>query len=550
MSENKERFYNQPWFIFLIAAVVVVLIVAFFIGYRMVTEELTLAEVLGFKEPSLDYLNDDLTEYIEIDREDYSNYELTLNISKPGERELNTKILKLLADKKGSILYSGTYQHDKPINAGDKAFIWYVGYVIEDGVRREINFTNFGNSIPDEYIVGSGTTVKVVGDSADTVYMPYGFDLGLIGKMPNDCADFVKSDRGNVRLGDVVYATATYMYEDGIIHPDEKIRIDLSDPDYEKIWGSGVYDIIINEKTIGMTNDTLMTLDLVGSDDRITYAKFKVDYVTRCEDQNQCVTFEAQFPYDFEDKSLANKTVYFDVYIEETLCYETAEFNDAFVTDVLKINEKKLASFEGETLADKCRAYYMSELLAEYEDNYKFLAIDTMWEYLNSRIEIKKYPQKEVKRIFEDYVFAYNLGYIEANSSGAGYESVDEYIAVVELGMPEGTNWDPVLHEKVQAEVKEKLIFYYILREEGFVPTDEEFKEYYRRELELDYKYYSGKTALDFETAAEYDAALAAHEETMIDYYGSKTFYSDEVYYLFASEKMLSLVTVKNAGEN
>ena len=154
MSENKERFYNQPWFIFLIAAIVVVLIVAFFIGYRMVTEELTLAEVLGFKEPSLDYLNDDLTEYIEINREDYSNYELTLNISKPGERELNTKILKLLADNKGSILYSGTYQHDKPINAGDKAFIWYVGYVIEDGVRREINFTHVGNSIHDEYIVG------------------------------------------------------------------------------------------------------------------------------------------------------------------------------------------------------------------------------------------------------------------------------------------------------------------------------------------------------------------------------------------------------------
>ena len=545
-----EKFYTQPWFIFVVAALVVVLVVAFFLGYRMVTEELTLAEVLGLKEPALDYLKDDLTKYIEIDEEDYSGYELTLNISKPGERELNTKILKLLADNKGKILYSGTYQHDKPINAGDKAFIWYVGYVIENGVRREINFTNFGNSIPDEYIVGSGSTVKVVGDSADTLYMPYGFDLGLVGKTPNECVEFVRSDRGNVREGDVVYATATYMYEDGIIHPDEKIRIDLSDPDYEKIWGSGVYDIIISEKTIGMTNDTLMTLDLVGSDDRITYAKFKVDYVTRCESEKECITFEAQFPYDFADKSLANKTVYFDVYIKETLCYETAEFNDAFVTDVLKINEKKLASFEGETLADKCRAYYMSELLAEYEDNYKFLAIDTMWEYLNSRVEVKKYPQKEVKRIFEDYVFAYNLGYIEANSAGAGYESIDEYIAVAELGMEEGTNWDPVLHEKVQAEVKEKLIFYYILREEGFVPTDEEFNEYYRRELELDYKYYSGKTALDFETAAEYDAALAAHEETMIDYYGSKTFYSDEVYYLFASEKMLSLATIKNAGEN
>ena len=71
-----------------------------------------------------------------------------------------------------------------------------------------------------------------------------------------------------------------------------------------------------------------------------------------------------------------------------------------------------------------------------------------------------------------------------------------------------------------------------------------------RRELELDYKYYSGKTAVDFETAAEYDAALASHEQMMIDYYGSKTFYSDEVYYLFASEKMLSLATIKNVGAN
>ena len=549
MSENSEKFYKQPWFIFLVAALAVVLIVVFFVGHKMVSEELTLAEALGLKEAKLDYLEDNLDKYLEIDREDYAGYEIKVDITKPGERELENKILSLLAENRGKLLYDGMYQHDKPLSAGDKAYIRFAAYTLdENGKRNELGITNYDAAKPLEYIVGSNNEITLgMDENSPSFVFPIGFDLGLVGKSPLDCTEFEASSKGNVRDSDIVYATATFVYENGIVHADEKIRIDLRDPDYESVWGAGVYEIIIKEKTIGMTNDTALSLDLIGSDDRITYTSFTVDYVTRCEDK--VITLETQLPYDYEDEKLANETVYFDVFIDETLCYETAEFDEDFIKNTLKINEKKLEGFSGDTLVEKCRAYYLNELMLEYEDNYKFLAIDKMWEYLNSKIEVKKYPRKEIKRVFADYVYMYNLGYAEANSAGAGYESVDEYIAVVELGMEEGTNWDPVLNEKVEAEVKEKMIFYYILREENFVPTDEEFAEYYRRELELDYKFYTGKTALDFETSEEYEAALKNHEDMMVDYYGSESYYSDEVLYLFASEKMLSLATVINEAD-
>ena len=91
MSENSEKFYKQPWFIFLVAALAVVLIVVFFVGHKMVSEELTLAEALGLKEAKLDYLEDNLDKYLEIDREDYAGYEIKVDITKPGERELENK---------------------------------------------------------------------------------------------------------------------------------------------------------------------------------------------------------------------------------------------------------------------------------------------------------------------------------------------------------------------------------------------------------------------------------------------------------------------------
>jgi hypothetical protein len=529
---KKEKFYTQPWFIFVVATLAILIIFSSFIVRNMIVNEITLAEALGLKEAKLDYLEDDLGKYIDIDESDYKDYDLEVNIAKPTDIDVDNKIMELLAKNKGALKFDGNYRYDQPIAPGDKAYIWYVGYRYDkDGNRIETGLTNFGEAYPMETVIGSGNNVAL------------GFDLGLLGKTPWDYTEFSKSKVGKVREGDVVYLTASYVLENGLIYDQVDIRIDLRDPDHEKLWGVGVIDIL-QEVNIGMTNNLPITLGLLDSEYNITYTKIEVNYVTRCEDKY--ITVETRFPYDDEIESLRNETVYFDIFLEKTLCYESAQFDDSFVKEILKMDESKLSKYQGNTLSEKCREYYKESLLNEYEKNLQALAEDKMWERFDSVIEIKKYPKKETQRVYDKYIESYTLQYAEANAAGAGYESIDEYIADA-LGLEEGSNWGPIIDKMVLDEVKEKLIFYYILRKEGLVPEGDKFKEVYRNELELDFEYY-GKTREDFATEEAYEKALFAYEKELLAYYGEE-FYHDSVYYNYASSKLIKMANIINLSE-
>ena len=188
----------------------------------------------------------------------------------------------------------------------------------------------------------------------------------------------------------------------------------------------------------------------------------------------------------------------------------------------------------------------MNELLAAYEEKVHTAAEDAMWEYLKKTVKIKKMPSREVNRIYENYYYDIMHDYRSANADGAGYESLDEY-ARDALGLDIGADWTEYIMMMTEDEVMEKLIFYTIIRNEGLVPTEEEFKVLYRKELELDFEYYYGKTSKDYESYEAFEEELLAYEKEMLDAIGV-SYYHDAIYYNYATDNILEFANIINTA--
>ena len=558
-SENeviteKQRFYTQPWVIAVAAVLVVVLIVGILMGVSMNAQGITLGQLFtdadvrdryfsylfGYELEPVDFLNDDLSKYIDLSDNAHRGYDIKVSISKPGDLELQNKILNLLASKRDAQNVNREYKLNVPITAGDAAYIYYTGYKIdENGERIDLPSTsNFDLSV-DELKASGG--IKIGGGS-----MIPGFELALVGKVPNEYNyDFTKVIGGKlpseVPENCVIYATASYVMEDGLLYEDEPIRIDFRAGDAEDKWGAGVYDYL-REKNIGMTNtDSPITLTCADGN-RITYTRMTVNYFTQCE--SDALVIETKFPTDYSNAALAGQTVFFDIYFYGVVVYNTPEFDETFILETLKVKAEDIAEYEGADTVEKYKSYLMAELNAEYEEKVKKAAEEKMWEYLEKNIKVKSLPQREVIRIYENYYYEMFNEFRRANADGAGYESLDEY-AREALGLEIGADWTEYLLDMTEDDVTRKLIFYSIIRHEGLVPTEEEFAAVYRRELELDFEYYYGKTSEDYDTYEAFEEALFAYEDEMLDAVGL-SYYHDAVYSAYATEKILAFANIIN----
>ncbi len=485
----------------------------------------------------LDYLNDDLTKYVKIDKSDYTDYDIKVNIPDVTDLEVENAILQDLASKKGALRFEGDYIRSEPVRAGDKVYIRYRGYTVdENGYQVEIDSSsNFGDSYDAELIIGSGQFVT-------------GFELGLLGKVPNQYSKFEKrtADQGGKVLdGDVVYLDATYVVDTEPDIVSEIIRIDLRDPNIEDIWGVGIRDYIM-DMTIGISDTEPITLTRIKTGERVTFTYGKIEYVTRCEENP--ITLTATFPHDYSEESLRNKQVYFDVYIAYAVHYESATLDESFVTEKLGLTAERLAEYEGEGIVEKYRSYKKASLVSDRETDIRYAAEDAMWEHLREVVEIKEYPKRELQRVFNDYYYQFQLDY--AQNYTTTYKSVDAYIRVY-YGLSddgESGDWQAVLTDQVKNEIAEKLIFYSILRMENMVPDEAKYLEIYEDELRRDFEYY-GKTPYDYATEEEYLAALREYETQILQYYGEE-FYRESVYYNYASKLMLDLANVTNSANS
>jgi len=498
----------------------------------------TVLGVIAYLDTSkIDFLKDDLSGYITLTPEEYKGYTIEINVPDVTDLELDTKILTVLASHKNTskLLNDGKYVRSKKINAGDKVYLWYRGYTLdENGVATEIDgASNMADADSTELIIGSGSFVP-------------GFELSLVGKVPEDYTRLDSSFRvsvGAIHPTDVIYATASYVDEVGNgVYNNAKIRIDLKDPQLEAKWGEGALEYF-TAMQIGLTDFRDKTFTRNGALGDITYTEVTVNYVTRGDENPLKVT--TVFPYKYENNpALSGKTVYFDVYIEKVLQYEYKTLNDEFVTETLGLSIESLAEYEGDSLVEKYRSKVRAEMNASRAEDAYYASEDAMWEYLKKNVKIKKLPEKEVRRIYDNYYYSYQTQYNASYTSV--YNSVDAYICNT-LGIEETADWRAALTAQVEDEVTEKLIFYTIMRQEGLVPEGEQFEEVYRAELERDFAFY-GKTRDDFATDEEYEAALANYEKQVIDYYGA-AFYNETVYYNYASRKILEFANINNIAK-
>ena len=521
-------------------AIVLIVVGAIILGIIATALGMWLATKMD-DDSDFDYLTSDLSKYIYISEDKYKNYTLDLDIAKPHDIDVDVAILYILNEKKNTTpLYDGVYKTNISITAGDQVKIWYRGYMLdEDG--KEVHYDsmcNYSATSATSLVIGSGSFVP-------------GFELDLVGKNPSDYARFKKITEGTITESDIAYVSFSRLIEGGDAKEDTVsetcVRIDFTDPDLDKTYGTG-FEAAILGATVGSEKFSFnATID----GEKYTYSDVTVDFITNFERDNH-ITVKTYFPYDYGATALRNATVYFDVYVEGVQVYETPEFNDEFVTEMLSESDaittlEELEKYEGSSLVEKYYAFANEYLMENYEQSYKDLVEEEMWDYYLSEgvVEIKKYPKNKVNEIYYEYrddvLYQYETSggsiYNQYTGEYEACDNIDDF-ANIYLGIQYSTNpdWNATLYTMSQNLVEERLILYYIMRQENLIPTEEELNAKYDEitkeyldEYMVQYLESIGKKKDDY-TEAEYDELVEERSVVLFNYFDDDYFYETAYY--------------------
>ena len=207
----------------------------------------------------------------------------------------------------------------------------------------------------------------------------------------------------------------------------------------------------------------------------------------------------------------------------------------------MKLGDKELSKYDG-TIVEKHRAYLKDEVEAENASIREALIEDRMWEYYREHATVIKLPEDEVDEIFaEEYrqiSDEYNMYF------SSYYSSVEEY-AYNAYGY---SNLKAELLSEAEIIITEKIIFYYIIREENLVPTDDKFDELYDKLVTNHLNYFLTDIYDDelasLKTEAEREARILEIKEEMMDYYGDE-YFTELVYYEYAYDTVKAFATIK-----
>ena len=120
--------------------------------------------------PGVDFLNDDLSDYVEIDEKYYKGFTVTVDPGRISDLDINNRIIQTLRKYKSKDAVEG----DGVITVGDVAHIYYKGYYMKDGEPYFFQGgDNTASATPHELEIGSGGFIP-------------GFEYNLIGKNPAD----------------------------------------------------------------------------------------------------------------------------------------------------------------------------------------------------------------------------------------------------------------------------------------------------------------------------------------------------------------------------
>lgn len=488
-----------------------------------------------------DYMKDDLSKYIEFSESDYKNYELTLTFDEVTDKDVERKIMSFLYQNRDKTpQYNGGNVINLPITVGDKVHFYYRGYTVDEN-GRQIEVEGSSN------LFGDIATLEI-----GSLYFIPGFEESLIGINPKDYAQLEIETMGNVQSGDIIYLTYSAMFPDGKTVQKVSERIDLSQSGIDALYGLGFKDYFEGTqnpggkagtpKEIGKKISETVTFpygsgSAVYFDMTVTHAQRAVENI---------LTIDAHFPADYKDVSLRGLDVKFDIYIKYINVYNTPEYNEEFITSTLKMTAEELSKYSGANLVEKHREYLKALAIEENEESRRTLTEEAMWEYYHAKVKVKKLPETDINEIYKDY---YNevVATYEAYYSSA-YDSVDKF-AKDYFGLSSSESWIDHITKKAEKVIVEKIMFYYIIREENLVPTDEEFERLYNETVEEYLGYYADqiyKSELDsIKTEEERNKRLAEIKEEMLDYYG-ELYFEEIVYYDYALDDIINFAIIKS----
>ena len=487
-------------------------------------------------EKRFDYINEDLSEYVYISESDYKNYIVNVLSKEITEKDVMREVNRLLAENKSKDpSYSGLGMRSVALTLGDVVRMKYRGYTVVDGVERELI-----NTLSDGYGTLEIGTAKYTDEDGQTYYLIPGIDEALIGLKPSDYPEYSQIKTGTVQAGDVIYVSYEAILPDNTIVTKTNARIDLSREDLAKTYGEGFLEYFIggtaggkeqSAKEIGKDLRDQIILPIKDQGDAVYY-NIRVEAVSRTE--AGCIKIEVNFPeYYMNDLSLCGKAATFEIFIDTATVYDTPEWSDKFVLETLKVSESSLADFEGEGVSEKYESKIKKELEEQAERDKDEVIETQMWDIYNEKAEVKKYPDSEVKRQYDEYYAELLLAFEDYKSY---YASVDSF-ALEYFGLGQGSDWRAYMLDGAKAVVKEKLVFFYVVQKENLYPTNREFEQLYEEAIENEIaKYQADLDAC--KTDAEREALKKELREGLLSTFGEE-YFAEAAYYQYAIKHII-----------
>lgn len=498
------------------------------------------------KNKSLDYMEDKLSKYVKLSPEDYKNFSVEIDVPNTSERDLPNEIIGVLCDHKITPDEPVTNKKNVTISAGDVANIYYRGYTLDDN-NNKVYFDggcNFTSSSPTALEIGSSSFVV-------------GFEYNLVGKNQQNYATMSKVDSGFLGQNDSFTLTYSVHYADGNIQTAKTAYVDLTDPNLDEKWGEGfseyfkTHKVVLGEKfATGKDGDDMLTVkttvesDKAADDDVYFDMQINEAYRITATEETPVLVVEAYFPYNYKEESLQNKTAYFEVFIKTVQDYKTPELNDEFITNTLKISAADLASYDGANLVEKYKNSLLAKLNKEYQNSVNDMIDAAFWKHVMEKAEFKKLPEGDVQSYYDDLMEDVENAYISYQNqygSSSQYSSIDQF-AIQYMSLTADTDWKAQLRADAELSVKQKLVFYYIIREEGFIPNDTEraaIREELYNNFINSYLDYYGVTTSD----ADYESKLAAAKEA-IDAQYDDGYWNTSVEYEFGMRKIRAFAKI------
>ena len=500
----------------------------------------------------IDYTKVNLKKYITISADDYKNFDVLVNLDRlvdengndtaALERSIISAIYKLQYDNRKAT--DGKEKFGETVKVGDTVNIYYYGYTLDDDGKK-VPFSNGSN------LSGSVTALGIGSGN----FIP-GFEAALVGKNMNDYRTMTKRTTGVVNDGNLITITYTVVrFENGSAEMNQTATIDLSE-DVDAVWGNGFKDFVLGA-TVGETITGDLVVNRVG-DDGVTrsdvYSNIKVSNVVEFS-EGETLTIDATFPRPYTNNpELEGKDVKFDVYIESSILYNTPAFDETFITETLKVTAEDLADYEGANLVEKYTARIRADLLKAHEDKLNAAIEEAMWAHFLDVVEIKtkwftgekKLPEAEVKYFYAQQLADVN-SYYETYSS---YYTKFADAACDYLQIAKGSDWQAALQQYAEQSVVEKLIFYYIAREEALMPDSATADKLYNemlQEMTDAYLEQAGVNKTDY-TDEEYAEKEEYYRNLILENYGP-SYITESVLYKYVIEAMRGYANNVNYAE-